>query len=372
MIAFRAMLAAAGLSMGGGGVNWSNYNATNDKTPVEFSSSSVAFVKVVKIDDTRALVVYRGASFQCKARIATINASGIVSFGTEATVLAAVITDSAVCLLDSTHAVVAVESGSAVKTIVIEFSGGTISTVGTAVNTESVNSQHLEVCALSSTDFITTYYNGTVCRVFYASVSGTTITMGNGIDALTASIISLDIAMLTSTTAVITIGRTGPDDWTALLVSYSGTTPAVDDTLSVLDGAYSVGACSVRQLSSTSVIATCAESTGTECLAVVISESGGSLSAGTIVSFDSETGEYTSIALPDLAHAVCTIGVSETSMRTTVIEISGASLTPLTTYTNDTADREYIHSTEVGEEFVMVCYEDDNDSSRGKAKILTV
>ena len=141
-------------------VDWSNYDGTNDKTPVEFSSDAVVYVKAVPIDSTRALLVYRGTTNYCRARIASISSGGVVSYGTEATILAATVVDVSADLLDSTHAVIAVESGGDVKTIVIEFSGTTISTVGSAVSTETVNSQFLSVCALSSNDFLDNHTNG--------------------------------------------------------------------------------------------------------------------------------------------------------------------------------------------------------------------
>lgn len=376
MFGYRILNFGVDVNVGSGAVDWTAYNATNDKTPVTFSTDGVLYVKTVNIDSTRALVVYSGTSSYCRARIATVSSSGVVSFGTEAVLLSAAISDCAVDLLDATHAVIAVESGGDVKTIAIEFSGTTIDTVGSAVSTQTISSSNLEIAAISSTEFFVAYsQTGTTTnRCYYASVSGTTITMGSGISFVSATINDLDICKLSSTTALISYGRSGLFDWSAVLITKSGTAPSVTDTHSVDNGTFTYSSRSVRRLSDTTAIAMVTDASANNVKAAVITNSSGTLSNGTLETVDTVEAEYCSISLPteDLSNAVFTYGVNETSMKTTVVTISGTTLSALTSYTNDSADREFIHASEVGTNFILTAYRDEDDSGRGKAKVLTV
>jgi len=76
--------------------------------------------------------------------------------------------------------------------------------------------------------------------------------------------------------------------------------------------------------------------------------------------------EYTSIAMPNSTQAVVTVGIQNVEIETTVIEISGTTLNALTNYTNATTDKEYVTNIQVGTDTVLIAYEDDNDSSKGK------
>ena len=360
------------LLMGGalGIVDWTNYDGTADKTPVVFSAvTSTQLTKVAPIDDTRALIVYRATSNYCYAVIASVSSSGVVSYGTEAPIISASVLDVAVDVLDSTHAIICVESGGAVKAIAIEFSGTTISTVGTAATIESVNSSLLSVAALSSGDVLISYYNGTVCRLFYASVSGTMVTGGNGIDAFTGALQTVTIKAMNSTQAMINLASNGVNPWSVLLVTFGGTTPSVTDTHAAVAASAFYYCGSIKRIDDTHAIATATGSGSSKT--VVITNTTGTLSNGTIINYDAQSNALSSIALPDATRAVITARHNTLGMRTTVVEIDGAVLTALTTYAKAT-DRETPDSCEVGTNFVLVAYEDDDNASEGTAQVLTV
>ena len=376
MMNFRAMLAAAG-SAGGGVVDWSLYDATGDKTPVEFSSSAVTYNNVVAIDETRALVVYSGASSYCRARIATLNGSGTVSFGTESVILSAAITGCGADLLDSTHAIIVVESGGDVKAIAIDFSGTTIGTVGSAVSTETVNAATLRVAALGSAAFMVVYEDlgDTNLTAYYGTVSGTTVTMGNGLDFETKDPNDVQIVGIDSTSAFVLAGHTSTGDCEAYLMGVSGTTPTEDSTVRVLNGSYTVSRVAIGKISSTQFVCAYNETfSKTNIEAAVVTNNSGTLEVASTVeiSTDNAKAEGLTIAMPDAEHAVVTIAVGTTEMQTTVVEVSGKTLTPLTNYQNLTGDKEFLASAAVGTDWVLVMYEDDNDSSKGKGIVLGV
>lgn len=368
MMSFRAMLGAAGIPTNGGS-DWSLYNATNDKAAVIFSNTGTALINVVPIDDTRALLVYRSTSFFTRARIASVDGSGDVTFGTETVILSAVTLDIKADLLDSTHAIIAVESGGAVKCIAIEFSGTSIDTVGSAVNTETVNSNHVSIAGVSSSAFYVAYEdngdtNGTV---FYATVSGTTITMGNGIDFETLNIVDLNMCKLANDTCLIGAGHGGANDGEVYLISQSANTPQVDDQITLVNGSFNVDSIGAHRIDDNTAIFCWTETASTtDCTAAIITESGGTLAKGTNEQYSTDVAEEQSIALPNNTQAVITMGVNSVRMQTTVLEIDGTSLNALTTNTNVSGDKEFVTNGAVGTDTVLMGYEDDNDGSKGK------
>lgn len=375
MMSFRTMLGAAGTSVSVP-VDWSLYDSTGDKSPVEFSFNAVGNVNAIPIDDSRILLVYSAAS-SCRARIASVDSSGNVTFGTETVVLSELPGDVKADLLDATHAIVAIEAiiPGDVEVVVIEFSGTSIDTVGSAVLTETVSSDHLSIAGLSSTAFFVAYEdlsdtNGTL---FYATVSGTVITMGNGIDFETSAIDDINMIGLTGSTAIIAAGHSGTSDGEAYLISVSGITPQVDDALRLINGPLIVTDIGIAKISDTQVIISYTETfTNKNCEAVIVTESGGTLSKGTTVEFLNVISEEQSIALPDTTHAVITLGRNNIEIQTTVIEINGTILTPLLNHQNISGDKESVTNGQVGQKFVLSAYKDENDSGKGKVLVLGV
>lgn len=354
--------------------NWSNYNATNNKTPVEFSAFSTSYTNVVCIDSTRALIVYVGQSFYCRARIASINGAGVVSFGTEVAINGSVTAGCAVDLLDDTHAIIATETGGDVQATAIEFSGTTISTVGAAVSFETVNSDSLKIAAISSTEFFVVFEDlpNTDGKVYYGSVSGTTVTAGNGITYEAADVYDIAITKLATGKAIIVAGHSSLFDCQAYLLSVDGTTPQVDDEVTLLNGSFAVTAVDVKRIDDNTVIATYSETFSKQNTeAVIVTESSGSLTAATAVEVNANSAEEVTISLPNSTQAVVTVQVNETDVDTTVVEIDGTSLTALTAYQVINGDKEFINSSAIGTDYVLLGYEDDDDGSKGKAIVMT-
>ena len=96
------------------------------------------------------------------------------------------------------------------------------------------------------------------------------------------------------------------------------------------------------------------------------------MSAGSEATIAASTIEYQGLSLPDSTHAVCTMGTDTTSVDTIVVEISGSSLTPLTSYQNVSGDKNYVTSCATGSNWVLVAYEDADNSNYGTAIVLGV
>jgi hypothetical protein len=355
-------------SEAGGGI-WTDYDATNDKTPVVFSTSAIQNPNVIPIDDTRAMLVYRGQSFYCRARVASIDVDGVVTFGTEAVLLSATVQWVKADLLDSSHIVVSVASGGDAKALVFAFSGTTIGTVGAAVSFETCTLQNMSVAKLSSTDFMIAYNNSTSgkSRAYYGTVSGTTVTAQSGLDFSSSTNVDCNMTNLTSTNAVIVAGTNVDTSVNAFLMSVSANTPVIDDTLVLIGSGVSGDSVGVIRVSDTEIIASYSDQLIPDCQAVVVTESGGTLSKGTIETFATVDAEEMSIALPNDNQAVITYAVNNVGVSTAVLEKSGTSLTTtaLTPVSNITGDKEFVTNGQVSDNFVLIAYEDDNNLSQG-------
>jgi len=354
---------------GGNGANWANYDGTGDKTAVEFSASAIRYCNFAEIDDTRALLVYRGATGYLRARVCTVDGAGDVTFGTEAVLLSSSIVNANVALLDNTHAVAVTEVDGVVWALAIEFSGTTITTVGTAVTLETFNPSTgaLSVAAVSSTEFIAGYASSTLGRAFYGSVSGTTVTAGSGINTSFNNSNFNYIAPLAAGTAImLTNVNSGSNRLGAVLLSVSGTAPVRDTEIQLLGSPVIANEQYIARIDDNRAIGVWTQQNDNTSWAVVITESSGSLAFGTPEQFNSSLSEYTSIAMPNSTQAVVTVGIQNVEIETTVIEISGTTLNALTNYTNATTDKEYVTNIQVGTDTVLIAYEDDNDSSKGK------
>ena len=178
---------------------------------------------------------------------------------------------------------------------------------------------------------------------------------------------------LTGTTAIIVSGHSGIDDGEAYLISVSGTTPQVDDTLRLINGSLIITDIGIAKISSTQIIVSYTDTfSNKNCEAVIVTESSGTLSKGTNVEFSTSVAEEQSIALPDVTHAVMTVGVNNVEIQTTVMEIDGTSLTALTTFQNVSGDKEFVTNGQVGQKWVVSAYKDENDASKGKVLVLGV
>lgn len=356
-------------------VNWSDYDGTGDKAAVEWSASSVRTLSVSPIDATRALIIYE-SEVTARGRIASVDASGDLSFGTEVVVFSGNPADCVGNILNSTHGIIAVEEGGDVKIIAIEFSGTSIDTVGTPVSIETINSAELAITKMSDNDGFVAYRNVANNRghIGYFSVSGTTVTAGDVIEfESVASSTDIFMARLTDAKVLLVSAQTGLDDINADLISVSGTTPSIDDSLAVAAGTISTDSIGIGIIDSNNAII--AYSDGTNAKAVVVNEAAGTLTKGTaITTLASTIAKEMSVAMPNSTQAVITMTVNATNVNTTVVDISGTDLTANTNVVNfggATVDKEYLCNAAMGTDFVIVVYEDDNDSSKGKAIILT-
>lgn len=355
--------------------DWATFDATKDKSPVTFTAAQMLNPGIVAIDSSRFIMTYKGTSSHCKAIIGTIDAAGTVTFGAEATIYVGTITDAAISLLDSTHAIIATTVSSNVYTVAIEFSGNTISTVGTPVSVAaSGTATSLAIAGLTSDSFFVAFEASTSSTVlYYGGVSGTTVTMGSSVSLTTQNLNTLGLAIsaISSTQAIVAVANPGINDLQAHLVSFSGTAPGIDNTLTILNGSFTITRLAMAKISSTKVILCYGDTNVPNSRAVIVSESSGTLSAGTPATIGTDSPEFLAVALPEEGYAVASVGVNNASIKTSVLAISGTTVTPGTQYEIVTGDKEAVASCAVGQPWVVVMYGDDNDSGYGKVIVVS-
>lgn len=116
-------------------------------------------------------------------------------------------------------------------------------------------------------------------------------------------------------------------------------------------------------------------STQTDVYAVVINESAGTLTKGDIATVDSARDtQYISLCMPDSTNAL--IGYTDASggvnLRVGVINVSGTSLIPLSTYEVATPNVDYpaIVPVNTTSNYAMLFFMDDDASDNGKYIVL--
>lgn len=359
------------------GTNWSSYNATNDKSPITFSTNNgVFYITLVPIDNSRVLIVYRAASNYCYGRIASIDSNGDVTFGSEVELLSQQVGGIDAKLIDSTHALIACDV-LGIKCFIVTFSGTTISAVGsTTLFADGVNLDPHRFTLISSSEFLVGYEDITNSDtvVHYGSFSGTTVTAGNSLTITSDDTSRFTIEKIREGKAVVFYNDETNSRLDAQLVSVSGTTPQSDDTIIDIPGnSDDTAVQSAIYLEEGKLFLTFEDlaTVPNNIKAVIISESSGTLSQGTIEVVYGGNPEFINVTLPDSSHAVISYGLGTTGgISTSVVEISGATLNALSSYSNVSGDKEEVTNAAVGSDFVVLAYHDDDDSSHGKLIVM--
>jgi len=362
------------------GVDWSGYDNTSNTTPVVFNTESTSYCTVLTIDQTHLLLVYRGFASKARARIVEINPSdgSITTSGSEAELTADSVQGITACLLDSTHAVIGLEDAGELRAQVIEFSGTTISTVGSVVNFETVGSESLSLTALSSTVFLYAYEKSSdgTGNVYYGSVAGTIVTAGNKLAFEPNQAInpaqSIQIKKMRSDKAVIIAGHDGADDMEAYLISVSGTTPVLDHQVSVKSVALTTfNAVSIDRLTDTTMLVAFNDYDAVNHEAAIITEASDELTSTTPVEIFSNIVAHSSLVAIDENQAMLTTIVQDDGIYTNLIAISGTTITPGTSYEVVNGDKEWVStSLATDNDYISVMYEDDDNSSKGTLILL--
>lgn len=337
---------------GGGTPNtdWSAYAAANNRTPSTFNSASTPRVRIEKIDATHALILYTGTSTFMYARIATMDGSGDCTYSAEVAILSEATTGIALEILDSTHAVAISNSGTTIKVVAFDFTTSGVGTPGSAVTFETGASyQSVSVAKISATDFYVYFTNSSGMQEGYvtkATVSGTTVTEGTRTKIFTNggsdTIGGAQLTQLTATQVVLILGivTSGNNLIKAYLIS--GSTPASSSTIDVdTDATNAPSEVTVCTVDATHILCVWSSIGANHIKTNMITESGGTLIANTTATITS--GESFGGASNQRRCAIAAINTenalfyyrknADSLGRSTVISISGATLTTNTIYT---------------------------------------
>lgn len=358
--------------------NWPAYTSTNDLSPSQFVSafpttpsagSSGRLISLVRIDSTRMLMVYRGVSAYTYARIAQIDSAGTITYGTAVTIQSATQLDICACLLDSTHAVIGLQSTNTVQLVALDFSGTTIGTVGTITTVESSASTKMSIAAISSSEVLLYYRTtggGGVAKIYYASISGTTVTVGNSLSLGAISTYSDGfITGIGNGKAIVAYQKTTAFTGEAQLISVSGTTPQSDYTYTFLAGTNIVSVLRGVKIEDNKLLLIWSNSSAAKTQAIVIVNTAGVLSSGTLSYIHNAASECLSITLINTTFALAAVQINNVAIYSKLIYINGTNLTWATTTTNATGDKEYCTVEKFDENFSGLAYEDD-DSADGR------
>lgn len=205
-------------------------------TPVVFESAGVSYPRVCALDASNAIVAYADGGNSNYGTACHLGLSGTtITAGTPAVFESASTYNTGnervpVCKMDSTHAIVAyTDIGDSQKGVAccLTLSGTTIS-AGTPVIFESGSCNHISIATLTSSVALVSYRDvsnsnqGTACCL---SLSGTTITAGTPVVFESGNTQHVSVCALSSTLAVTTYQDSGnTNQGTACGLSISGTT----------------------------------------------------------------------------------------------------------------------------------------------------
>jgi hypothetical protein len=225
-----------------------------------FESARTEQMSMCVMDSTHAIVCYQdqGNSSYGTACCLTLSDSTITA-GTPVVFESASTNSTAVCMMDSTHAIVIyMDTGNVSKgtACCLTLSGTTIS-AGSPVAFTGDYSSRLSVCSMDSTHAIACYLedSGTVGNAYCLSLSGTTITAGTGVTFESGGVGLTGVCSLDSTNAIVCYGDSGNSSYaTVCHLGLSGTT--ITAATPVVVENYGAGLCSICALDSTHALMT--------------------------------------------------------------------------------------------------------------------
>jgi hypothetical protein len=349
-------------------------------TPAVFESAATTHISVAMLTSTKAIVCYRdgGNSNYGTACILT-ESSGTITAGTPTVFESALAFYISVVALTSTKAIVCyTDNGNSNygTACILTESSGTI-TAGTPTVFESASAYHNSVAMLTSTKAIVCYQDGgnssygTACIL---TESDGTITAEDPAVFESAYTEYISAAMLTSTKAIVCYrddGNSGHGT-ACILTESDGTITAGDPAVfESADTTYT----SVAMLTSTKAIVCYRDGGnsgyGTAC---ILTESSGTITAGTPAVFESADTTYTSVAMLASTKAiVCYRDVGNSNYGTAcLLTESSGTITAGTPAVFESASTDYISATMLTSTKAIVCYRDGDNSSYGTANTLVI
>lgn len=359
---------------GAGSSDWSQYDGSNDKTPVTFASSATRTPKVAALGNTKFVVLYNNSSFYVVARVGEIDSSGNVTFGTETILYSGSTRNISVVSLTESLCVCAYRdlANGTSSSKAFTITGLNITTVGASSDFNNTFVSSTSVCKLSSSKFLIGFEDGNnnLATAIVGEILGTTITYGTKLTVGVVNPASLACCELSSNEAIVQQSVSGTI--TAYYLTISGTIITNQSALAVATGKSNVVLCS--NIENRKAIIGYSGTFAQSVDARIVTSNGITATLGTEAELEGTSSNKGSfgLAIPDTGHVVCTYesGTPSVGIQTAVSEVSGITLNPLDTYTNVTGDKEDVASVAVGSGFVVIVYEDDDDSSYGKAIVL--
>ncbi|KQZ49709.1 hypothetical protein ASD54_12280 [Rhizobium sp. Root149] len=274
--------------------------------------------------------------------------------------------------LSATQVVVCYYDGTNSQAVIGTISGTSVS-FGTAVTFRSGGGGYVSVCALSSTSFAVAYRDtGNQGNARIGSVSGTAITFPSAeVTFNPASTAFISIASLSSTAVIIAYQDTGNSSYgTAIIGTVSGTTitfgseyvfrPLTTSNISV---------CALT--SSTIVVANDASGAAGQCYAGTVS--GTAITFGSLTTFDSTAAaSYTSIVALTSTSFLVAWARGTTDGRAKIGTVSGTTVSFPGSDAVFNGNTGYVSATKLSATSVLVAYEDAGNSSYGTICIATI
>jgi hypothetical protein len=344
-------------------------------TEVDLISTAAYVFEVSMFSATQAVLVYKDVSTTYIMAVCLTISGTTVSAGTPLIVHAANGSSPAVCVIDSTHAVVVwqKEQGPYGQWGAVLTLSGTTLTKGTEANySGGINAGPADLSPISSTNVLVAYENNTsnTGMAIVLIITGTTITWGSAITVDSGNTGS-DKACVLSSTKAITVHQNHTDaQLQGEVLTITGTSLSAGAELVI----HAAASTPWRVVPLTATTALCVYSLNSDYYgrAVVLTQSGTTLTAGTAITFVSsalDSCDAVVISPTSVLVTYCGTGIGANTMDLT---ISGTTVTAGTETQLTSADTQFICMATYDGTKTLIGYRDVDNSGNLTAAVCSL
>jgi len=294
-----------------------------------FNITNSTYNIILPLTSTTALAIYNNGTTNGSARVMTLNAGGIITYGDIYVFNAAQPTYISAVLLDATHALIAyTDTGNSSygTALIATISGNSIS-YGSKYVFHSGGDSYISTAMISSTSVFIAYSTGTVSNGIIATITGTTIAYGTLSQFTAVYSYNTTCIMLDSTHVFIgysqgavygivgTISGNSITGWgTSVIIESAGGVPSGSDGISI------------TLLSSTSIFMCCKYSSSS-AYSIIINIAGTVVTYGSRFTFNGRGTSHISTALLSSMTAIISFNDATLFSQSIVATISGNNIT---------------------------------------------
>jgi len=342
-----------------------------------FESAITYFTVIVALSATKALAIYKdgGNGNSGTAVVLDVTAGGVITAGTPVVYAAVNTSDPQLVALSATQAVAIYKDGSNSSfntAVVLDISGTTV-TAGSPVVFESSNSGYNSASLMSAGKLIVGYTdngNNNYCTACVLTVSGSVVTAGAPVVVASKLAYDLSIVGLSATQAIMTYADSASQDTpTAVVLDVAGTVITPASAVAITAATYGYEQESIMLTATKALVVYRDGGAGSEGHAVILDVAGSVITPGAVLQF---TASYANLTALDSFTATKAIVAYRDDANldygtVCVLHITGSTLTADTPVVFKASAIDYTGIAALSESNAITCYQDEGNGNYGTA-----